>query len=229
MGKITKLETEARKIFKKIFSLGKKTFTPEILADYIINVIEKSLLSIKGIKVKIAPSQYFVLFSHQDYRKLKDKIPELFEETKKIVEEHISLRNYVIFGELELQFTSSVKVSSGGIEISPEKVKIPEGVWIVEHTSSDRYFLLPPGKKITIGREKNNDFIVVNEYISSTHAEIENKDGSKVILTDLGSTNGTYYKGQKIKTTTFESSDEFSLTKQHPEKFKVIKLSEQEK
>jgi ABC-type multidrug transport system ATPase subunit/pSer/pThr/pTyr-binding forkhead associated (FHA) protein len=51
---------------------------------------------------------------------------------------------------------------------------------------------------ITIGRDASNDVVIDHPVVSKRHAEIIKRDG-KVILVDLGSTNGTFVNGIKVK------------------------------
>jgi pSer/pThr/pTyr-binding forkhead associated (FHA) protein len=54
--------------------------------------------------------------------------------------------------------------------------------------------------KITIGRNSANDVVIPSQKISRNHAEIEVLS-SRLILKDLGSSNGTFVNGQKIRKT----------------------------
>ena len=52
---------------------------------------------------------------------------------------------------------------------------------------------------ITIGRDQSNDIVVArDEFASATHARVEPR-GNGVWLEDLGSTNGTYLNGVRMK------------------------------
>lgn len=54
-------------------------------------------------------------------------------------------------------------------------------------------------KVITIGRSEDNDIVLNNSSVSRKHAEIfVNDEEGLIILTDLGSTNGTYVNGKRI-------------------------------
>jgi len=53
-------------------------------------------------------------------------------------------------------------------------------------------------KSAVIGREKNNEISLQNDrYISRRHA-ILNISGEEIILEDIGSTNGTFYDGERL-------------------------------
>jgi pSer/pThr/pTyr-binding forkhead associated (FHA) protein len=49
----------------------------------------------------------------------------------------------------------------------------------------------------TLGRDNNNDLILENEIVSGFHASIFN-DSGKIIIVDLGSSNGTRVTGKRI-------------------------------
>ncbi len=52
--------------------------------------------------------------------------------------------------------------------------------------------------RITIGRDASSDVVIDHPVVSKHHAEIV-KQGGKVFLADLGSTNGTFVNGIKVK------------------------------
>ncbi len=56
---------------------------------------------------------------------------------------------------------------------------------------------IAPAGRATIGRAENCDFHLVDDGVSRTHCLIENK-GERVLLTDLGSSNGTLVNGESV-------------------------------
>jgi ABC-type multidrug transport system ATPase subunit/pSer/pThr/pTyr-binding forkhead associated (FHA) protein len=52
---------------------------------------------------------------------------------------------------------------------------------------------------LTIGRDPQNDLVIDHPTVSRCHARVERKEGS-FVLTDLGSTNGTFVNGKQITT-----------------------------
>ncbi len=68
------------------------------------------------------------------------------------------------------------------------------------------------GDAVTIGRGPGNDIMIDNPAISSTHARIfQEKDF--IVLEDLGSTNGTFVNGGKIKKAAINSADNITVGK----------------
>jgi two-component system response regulator AtoC len=56
---------------------------------------------------------------------------------------------------------------------------------------------MPPGTKKVLGREKAVDIAMEDTKLSRQHAQFVKQD-DKLILTDLGSTNGTFVNGERI-------------------------------
>ena len=61
-----------------------------------------------------------------------------------------------------------------------------------------------------------------DELVSSKHASVEFTTGCDIFLSDLGSANGTYFKGAKVdKPVSLKNGDLFQLTKRQPFQFEV--------
>ncbi|MBT9554759.1 MAG: FHA domain-containing protein, partial [Myxococcales bacterium] len=67
----------------------------------------------------------------------------------------------------------------------------------------------PEHPEVVIGRHKACDIITVDSTVSRRHAKIVWMDGS-VQLTDLGSSNGTFFDGQRITEHWLDDADEFT-------------------
>ena len=67
----------------------------------------------------------------------------------------------------------------------------------------------PEHPEVVIGRHKACDIITVDSTVSRRHAKIVWMDGS-VQLTDLGSSNGTFFDGQRITEHWLDDADQFT-------------------
>lgn len=72
--------------------------------------------------------------------------------------------------------------------------------------TNDRAFTLP-GAAETIGRESKNDIVISDINVSRVHAEIRQDESGTWILSDLGSTNGTFVNGRQIKSVALADAD----------------------
>lgn len=71
-----------------------------------------------------------------------------------------------------------------------------------------------PNRSVSIGRNVSNNIVIQNKYVSDRHASIEySTPDKKFKLTDQGSTNSTFFRGQKIKEADLTLGDEFRIYK----------------
>jgi pSer/pThr/pTyr-binding forkhead associated (FHA) protein len=70
--------------------------------------------------------------------------------------------------------------------------------------------------QILIGRDPTCDVVLDNLGVSRQHAQITHH-GGVYILQDLGSNNGTFLGGQRVKSHNLNNADEFSIGKFHLE------------
>ena len=61
---------------------------------------------------------------------------------------------------------------------------------------------LPLEGTINLGRASDSTFHLDDDYASSRHAQLVRRDEQTWVVTDLGSTNGTYVNGRRITTPT---------------------------
>lgn len=73
----------------------------------------------------------------------------------------------------------------------------PEPVPYLKDLAGKEHSLAAPIS--TIGRDVENDIVIVSKRVSREHARIR-RDGRKLLLEDLDSTNGTYLNDQRVQT-----------------------------
>ncbi|MBN2497123.1 MAG: DUF4388 domain-containing protein [Deltaproteobacteria bacterium] len=67
-------------------------------------------------------------------------------------------------------------------------------------------FPLQPNKEIVVGRSSELDMVLVEDMVSRKHAKIATSD-SGVSIQDMGSTNGTFVNGEKVKKARLQEGD----------------------
>src|SRR3954453_13099105 len=67
-------------------------------------------------------------------------------------------------------------------------------------------FPLRPHREIIIGRSSDLDMVLVEDMVSRKHAKIST-DEHTVSIQDLGSTNGTFVNGEKIRKVELKDGD----------------------
>lgn len=65
--------------------------------------------------------------------------------------------------------------------------------------------------QLRIGRHRDNDIVINFPEVSSFHAVLERTEGEKYVLTDIGSTNGSFVNGKRIKKSLVNFKDEIKL------------------
>lgn len=69
-------------------------------------------------------------------------------------------------------------------------------------------FPIRPDKEIVVGRASDLDMVLVEDMVSRKHARIvAGPPGEDIQIQDLGSTNGTFVNGEKVKTARLKEGD----------------------
>ncbi len=82
------------------------------------------------------------------------------------------------------------------IKRSAEAIRKPRLV-ILESTAEKAGKVFPFTQEFIIGRDPENDMFLKDVFVSKQHCLIY-KHGKKILIKDLGSSNGTFLNGEKI-------------------------------
>jgi hypothetical protein len=66
---------------------------------------------------------------------------------------------------------------------------------------------------LSIGRDVNNNIVLNDNFVSRQHAHLLLQDNGKIIIKDLGSSNGTFVNGNKISECFLKSGDVLQCAK----------------
>jgi hypothetical protein len=112
---------------------------------------------------------------------------------------------------LETETASSAAVL-GNIQQNLEHLGAAEPTRMLVRTQGDTGIVQLLGRRTTIGRTPDNDIRIDAEFISRHHAVVL-LYGSKTVVEDLNSTNGTYVNAERISRRTLKEGDIVTLGK----------------
>ena len=170
---------------------------------------EMDLQRTVGLRGAIVPNAYRVLVSPEDLARFRPLERELVSSLAEAARHHARSEGYLLVGPLEVALEQDDSLSPGRFLVGGE---VREG-----RGGPAASLVLPDGSRVQLGEEPlvigrlaDCDVVLVDPNVSRRHAELR-RDGSSVVLIDLGSTNGTRVNGATVKQRRLADGDEISL------------------
>lgn len=150
-------------------------------------------VSVRGI---VAPNAFVVVLSDEDYERFSSFQEALLKELTELAREHARNERYTLLGPITVDLGADPKLVVSTFEIS---AGVDENVDAI-----GGFLVLPDGRRVgvtsepvSIGRMPDCVISLSDPNVSRHHAEVR-REGSEVVVTDLGSTNGTRVNGAPI-------------------------------
>lgn len=105
--------------------------------------------------------------------------------------------NYTIV--VELMVIEPAVDEKATIQKSRSEILIEQGEQMEGHYTTNLTDLLKEKKQVTIGRSEDADIHLPQFTITRQHATIRQKEDDTYVITDLGSKNGTFVNGERIR------------------------------
>ena len=170
---------------------------------------EMDLQRTVGVRGVIVPNTYQVLLSAEDFTRFQPLEGELVSSLAEAARDHARAEGYLLVGPLEVNLEQDGSLSPGTFLVGGE---VREG-----KGGPPASLVLPDGSRVrlaeeplVIGRLPECDVVLADPNVSRRHAEVR-RDGSAVVLVDLGSTNGTRVNGAHVKQRQLADGDEISI------------------
>ena len=150
-------------------------------------------VSVRGL---VAPNEFEVALSRDDYERFEGFLDALAKELAEAAREHAHAEGYTFLGAVVVEITSDAALPRSSFEIASEVVENAEKTagWIV---LPDERRVGVGAEPVTIGRMPDCTVPLADPNVSRRHAEVR-RDGDRVFLVDLGSTNGTRVNGVPV-------------------------------
>jgi len=163
-----------------------------------------------GVHGLIAPNVFTVTLAPPDVDRFANFIDALSRELADAAREHARIEGYAFVGPIDVQIYEGTRLRAGRFAITAEVVEGAEEVPFAE-------LVLPDGSRVTIGadpvvvgRLPECAVVLGDPNVSRRHAEFRHA-GDAVVVTDLGSTNGTRVNGVAVREQDLASGDEITV------------------
>ncbi len=163
-----------------------------------------------GVRGLIAPNVFMVTLAPADVDRFANYIDALSRELADAAREHARIEGYSFVGPVEVQIFEGTRLRAGRFTITAE-VREGDGEYppaeLVLHDGT-RVAIGP--EPVVIGRLPECAVVLADPNVSRRHAEVRRVDDS-VVVTDLGSTNGTRVNGIPVREQVLASGDEITV------------------
>lgn len=163
-----------------------------------------------GIRGVVAPNTFRVLLSMKDYDEFSGISATVSSELEKLVTDHCTQHNYRLPGHVTVELVEDASYKPNTFAIETEFNE-------EENFRVGGFLVLPNGLKVpvdnqavTIGRMPGSTIVIDDPKVSRQHAQIH-VDRDQVLLSDLGSTNGTFVNGMRVTRTELMGQDEILI------------------
>lgn len=164
-----------------------------------------------GVHGLIAPNAFNVTLAPADVDRFANFVDALSRELADAAREHARAEGYAFVGPVDVQIYEGTRLRPGRFTITAEVVEGPEdeGAYVE--------LVLPDGSRVplgpdpvVIGRLPECAVVLGDPNVSRRHAEVR-RAGEDVVVTDLGSTNGTRVNGVPVREQHLASGDEITV------------------
>lgn len=203
MSLLKDLEDKLERFVEGAFAKGfKSSLQPIELAKRLDREMEAGrTVSVSKIYI---PNEYIVRLSPADFKAFADFQDKLVAELKSFLDKRRKAKNYSAMSAISIILKEDKELPLGraAVEarlVTPSQTDNPEAtasISLLIDGEEAETFWLGAGRS-TIGRLDSNEISVPDPGLSRHHAEIR-PDKGRFILTDLGSTNGTFLNGKRV-------------------------------
>lgn len=163
-----------------------------------------------GVHGMIAPNAFTVALAESDLDRFEPFADALLRELADAAAEHAEVEGYGFVGPVEVTLERDPSLRPGIFLVAGE---VREGPIAAQAGS----LVLPDGQRIPvdedpliIGRLPGCSLVVDDSSVSRRHLEVT-RDGQAVVVTDLGSTNGTQVNGAAVTRQRLVDGDRITL------------------
>jgi len=150
-----------------------------------------------GVKGTVAPNQFTYALSPEDSKRFAAYGDALLVQLAEAAREHARDEGYTFLGPVSVALEEDESVAAGTFLLGSEIVAAAGGGVVGSLVMEDGRRVEVGKNPLTIGRLPECTITLADTNVSRKHAEVR-PEGAGFMLSDLGSTNGTFVNGVRI-------------------------------
>ncbi|MGH9023138.1 MAG: FhaA domain-containing protein [Acidimicrobiia bacterium] len=199
-----RLERLVEGVFSKAFRSGLQPV--EIGRRLARQMDDRRTVGVRGV---VAPNRFTVLLCASDRERFAGYEQALVDELADAIWAHARQEKYSLLGQVSVAFETRDDLSPGQFVAETQISADPGGRAASLSLADGRR--IPVGERpVVIGRLPECEIPVTDPQVSRRHAEVRRDlDGFRVV--DLGSTNGTFVNGARVRDSRLSDGDELRV------------------
>lgn len=166
----------------------------------------------------MSPNEFTVLVAPKDYATLQaDDMNSFSDELENELTNYARQQGYALLGPVSIQFEPSDQELTGNLDVIATQKRGPAAPASGVSASPEHPIIDVDGEKwllteqvTVLGRGHEADITIDDSGVSRKHVELR-VTPTGVILTDLGSTNGTFVEGHKVDAATLVDGNQIVI------------------
>lgn len=163
-----------------------------------------------GVRGTIAPNAFVFALAPPDMERFESFADALIRELADAAREHARTESYVFLGPVQVALEPDGSLTPGMFLVSGSVREAAGGGAVGSLVLSDGSRVPVADEPVTIGRMADCAVVLTDESVSRRHAEVR-RQGSNIVVVDLGSTNGTKVNGGGIRERRLRDGDEITV------------------
>ncbi len=159
-----------------------------------------------GVRGVMTANHFVFNLAPADMERVKPFSEALVRELADAAREHARSEGYRFVGPVEVELQEDVSLTPGIFLISSELKEAAGGVTVGTLVLADGERVSVADKPLSIGRLAECEVVLADDSVSRRHAEVR-RQGSEIVVADLGSTNGTKVNGERVAERVLDDGD----------------------
>ncbi|WP_114856441.1 DUF3662 and FHA domain-containing protein [Brachybacterium sp. YJGR34] len=208
MGILDRIERGLDRGVTRVFPPGRGQLKPLDLAQGLKRECDDQIQVLDRTRT-LAPNVYTIYLHSQDFDRFDSWKDTLLDELQRVLTEHADKQRYMFVGAVSVDLERDDEVRAGRFETESrtERGSVAPATGAAQEGSTDNPIVeidgqqyLLTGPVTVIGRGGDADIILEDTGVSRHHLELRAGSDGSLVATDLGSTNGTFVDGERIRT-----------------------------